>query len=153
MAIGAIRGRKLAVGKNDASTWLGMAWVKGLRPSREIDKDSSPLFYTRLKTMLPPLSSPETKRHHLRLRPDGGSSVAADPQGKYVYITWHAPKPGNTTMKRPWRIHCSLRDEGKSFVRKPAITKPTGGVRLAAACGVADPAADVFAFLSRRLPR
>jgi hypothetical protein len=84
MAIGTIRGAQLAVGKNGRIhvAWDGMG--EGVATVPGTAKDSSPLFYTRLNdagAAFEPERNVITYAYGL----DGGSSVAADPQGN-VYV-------------------------------------------------------------------
>src|SRR5437899_2508046 len=94
MAIGTIRGAQLAVGKNGRVhvAWDGMG--EGGIAASDVEKGKTPLFYTRMNdgaTAFEPQRNVITYAYGL----DGGSSVAADPQGN-VFVVWHAPKPGNT---------------------------------------------------------
>ena len=123
MAMGTIRGAQLAVGKNERVhvVWDGMGEGASnahasaharpahdssthehplhdpsahVRPTHDAAESHSPLFYTRLNdagTAFEPERNVITYAWGL----DGGSSVAADPEGN-VYVAWHAPKPGNT---------------------------------------------------------
>src|SRR6266566_1244039 len=62
--------------------------------AHEASDAKQPLFYTRLNdagTAFEPERNVITYAYGL----DGGSSVAADPEGN-VYVAWHAPKPGST---------------------------------------------------------
>src|SRR5258705_307297 len=126
MALGTIRGAQLAVGKNGRVhvAWDGMGEGVSTLPGNR--KDQSPLFYTRLNdagTAFEPERNVITYAYGL----DGGSSVAADPQGD-VYVTWHAPQPGNTNGEAGRAVFMARStDEGKTFQREtPAISKPTG---------------------------
>src|SRR5438067_11003293 len=88
-----------------------------------------PLLYTRFNdagTAFEPERNLITYAYGL----DGGSSVAADPQGN-VYVAWHAPKPGNTNGEAGRAVFIARStDEGKTFQRETlATSEPTG------ACG------------------
>ncbi len=155
MAMGTIRGAQLAVGKNGrvhvawdgmgegASTVPPLAHNHDLsahqlpehgalghtRPAHDGSETKHPLFYTRLNdtgTAFEPERNVITYAWGL----DGGSSVAADPQGN-VYVAWHAPKPGNTNGEAGRAVFVAgSTDEGKTFQRETlATSKPTG------ACG------------------
>jgi hypothetical protein len=145
MAMGTIRGAQLAVGKNGRVhvAWDGMGGGISLdshsshghdpashsRPTHEASKEEHPLFYTRLNdagTAFEPERNVITYAYGL----DGGSSVAADPLGN-VYVTWHAPQPGNTNGEAGRAVFVARStDEGKTFSRETlATTEPTG------ACG------------------
>jgi len=130
-----------------------MAWVKGLRPSRGIDKIPR-RFLPHGSTMLRRFRA-RNERHHLAYGLDGGSFRGGDPQGNNVYITWHAPKPGNTNDEAGRGVFIARSAmKGKSFdPETPAITKPTGAWRLLRHAGVRDSRGDVFALYRRRPTR
>jgi hypothetical protein len=151
-AIGTIRGAQLAVGKNGRIhvAWNGMG---DLTPphAREAstlsrsDLPQHPLYYTRLNdagTAFEPERNIITYAYGL----DGGSSVAADPQG-YVYVAWHASPPGNTNGEAGRAVFIARStDEGKTFQREtPAISKPTGACACCGMRGFADSRGDIFA--------
>src|SRR5580765_7211653 len=126
IAIGTIRGAQLAIGKNGRVhvAWDGMGeGVSALPGSR---KDQSPLFYTRLNdagTAFEPERNVITYAYGL----DGGSSVAADPQGN-VYVVWHAPGPGNTNGEAGRAVFIARSsDDGKTFQRETAALVQTTG--------------------------
>jgi hypothetical protein len=107
----------------------------------------APLYYTRLNdagTAFEPERNVITYAYGL----DGGSSVAADPQGN-VYVTWHASLPGadaeNGEADRAVFIARSS-DEGKTFQRETrAISTPTGACACCGMRAFADSNGDVFA--------
>jgi len=133
MAMGTIRGAQLAVGKNGRVhvVWDGMGEgaLASTHPAHDASDAKHPLFYTRVNDAG---SAFEAERNVITYAwgLDGGSSVAADPEGN-VYVAWHAPKPGNTNGEAGRAVfvtHSS--DEGKTFRRETVATsKPTG------ACG------------------
>jgi hypothetical protein len=139
-AMGTIRGAQLAVGKNGRVhvVWDGM----GPGTSHSV---KPPLFYTRLndaRTAFEPERNVITYAYGL----DGGSSVAADPQGN-VYVTWHAPQPGNTDEEGGRAVFVARStDEGKTFQREaPAISKPTGACSCCGMRAFADSHGDLLA--------
>jgi hypothetical protein len=75
---------------------------------------------------------------------NGGGSVAADEAGN-VYVTWHAPAPGDKgeERRRVWIAHSS--DEGKTFSReKPAYSHVTGACGCCGMRAFADSKGSVF---------
>ena len=145
MAIGTIRGAQLAVGKNSRIhvAWDGMG--EGGISIANVEKDQTPLLYTRMNdagTAFEPERNVITYAYGL----DGGSSVAADPQGN-VFVTWHAPKPGNTNGEAGRAVFIARStDEGKTFQREePAISKPTGACGCCGMRAFADSSGNVLA--------
>lgn len=114
MAVGNIRGAQLAMGKNGRVhvVWDGMG--NGAAEVRFEGKRVTPLLYTR---SLDKGSAFEPERNIINYAYglDGGSSVAADLKGN-VFVTWHAPRPGNTNGEagRTVFVARSL-DEGMTF--------------------------------------
>ncbi len=126
VAMGTIRGPQLAIGKNGRVhvVWDGMG--SGAQRVSIAGKDVAPLLYTRLNdegTAFEPERNVITFVAGL----DGGSSVAADPQGN-VYVAWHAPQPGNTNQDAGRAVFIARsEDEGRTFQRERlAISMPTG---------------------------
>ena len=128
IAAGTIRGAQLAVGKNGR---VHVAWNggKGASPVTIDGKEVTPLLYTRLNDAGTAFE-PERNLITYAAGLDGGSSVAADAQGR-VYVAWHASTPGNTNGEAGRAVFIARsNDEGKTFQREePAIAKATG------ACG------------------
>lgn len=124
MAMGTIRGGQLAVGENGR---VHVAW-NGPVPKGG-DYLQAPMLYTRLTA---DGTAFETERDVITRAwgLDGGGSVAADGQGN-VYVTWHAPKPGNTNGELGRAVFVAhSRDGGRTFPpERLALEPPTG------ACG------------------
>src|SRR6266568_6643929 len=140
MAIGTIRGAQLAIGKNGR---VHVAW-DGMGEAASSGR-KQPLFYTRLNDAgraFEPERNVITYAYGL----DGGSCVAADLQGN-VYVTWHAPQPGNTKGEAGRAVFVARStDEGKTFQREtPAISKPTGACACCGMRAFADSHGDVLA--------
>lgn len=134
VAMGTIRGAQIALGKNGRVhvAWDGMG--KGAAKVPLSGKPAAPLYYTRLNDSGDAF---EPELNVITVAPglDGGSSVAADPQGN-VYVAWHAPKPGRPEEDESERavFIARSRDAGKTFANEvPATSKPTGAC---ACCGM-----------------
>lgn len=129
IAAGTIRGAQLALGKSGRVhvVWNGSAKTSGG------DFEKAPLLYTRIndqRTAFEPERNIITYASGL----DGGSSVAADPQGN-VYIAWHAHAPGATRGELGRAIFVSRsQDEGNTFAREERISSESAGV--CACCGM-----------------
>src|SRR5579859_4436176 len=143
MAIGTIRGAQLALGKNGRVhvVWNG---GKGAAPAIINGKETTPLLYTRLNDAG---SAFEPERNIITQAAglDGGSSVAADAQGN-VYVTWHAPIPGNTNGEAGRAVFVARSsDEGATFSRETqAIAEPTGACGCCGMKAFADSGGNVF---------
>lgn len=134
IAIGAIRGAQLAVGKRNRVhvAWNGsdLATPRGpLNPAD--DKPGSPMLYARLNERA---TAFETQRNLMRetFGLDGGGSVAADGEGN-VYVAWHGQAPGagaaqGEAGRMVWIARSA--NEGRTFSGEArASREPTG------ACG------------------
>jgi len=143
-AMGTIRGAQLAIGKNTRVhvAWDGMG--KGATRVKINNKDEAPLLYTRLSDSGTSFE-PERNLIVFAAGLDGGSSVAADPQGN-VYVAWHAPQPGNTNGEAGRAVFVARsNDDGKTFEReKAALLKPTGACPCCGMRAFADQAGAVY---------
>lgn len=140
VAAGTIRGAQLAVGKKGRVhvVWNGSAKTSGG------NFEKAPLLYARLNdegTAFEPERNLITYATGL----DGGSSVAADPNGN-VYVTWHAHAPGAPPGELGRAIFLARStDDGKTFRREERISPTSAGV--CACCGMrslADPTGSVY---------
>jgi hypothetical protein len=134
IAMGTIRGAQMALGKNGRVhvVWDGMG--KGAARVSVGGKEVAPLLYTRLNDAQ---TAFEPERNIITFAPglDGGSSVAADPEGN-VYVTWHAPQPGSSHEDEEDRVVfiARSREDGKTFeTEKTALSERTGAC---ACCGM-----------------
>lgn len=139
-AAGTIRGAQMALGKNGR---VHVAW-NGHAPENGSHMEA-PMLYTRLNdggTAFEPERDVIISARGL----DGGGSVAADDQGN-VYVTWHAPKPGNKNGEAGRGVFVARSmDDGKTFApEKLATDKPTGACGCCGMKAFADSAGNVFA--------
>lgn len=118
-AAGTIRGAQMALGKNGR---VHVAW-NGDAPENGSHTEA-PMLYARLDdagTSFQPERDVITFARGL----DGGGSVAADDQGN-VYVTWHAPKPGNTNGEAGRAVFVARSaDDGKNFRCRKARDQQT----------------------------
>ena len=129
IAVGAIRGAQISVGKRNRVhvAWNGSDAAGPINP--EDGKPGSPMLYTRLDdrgTMFEPQRSLMQRTFGL----DGGGSVTADHSGN-VYVGWHGKAPGAAEGEADRQVWIALsQDEGRNFAKeRPATEEPTG------ACG------------------
>ena len=123
VAIGAVRGPQLAVGRN------GRAYVIwfGPEPRSGGPTDTMPVFFSRLNDSGTAFE-PQRNLMQYAKGGDGGISVAADLRGN-VYATWHAA--GETPGDEHRRVYLARStDDGKNFARELPISLPALG-----ACG------------------
>jgi hypothetical protein len=132
IAVGAIRGAQIAVGKGTRVhvAWNGSDLAQPVGPiNPEAGKPGSPMLYSRLNATG---SAFEPQRNLMRqtFGLDGGGSVAADRAGN-VYVAWHGKTPGaaaGEAGRQVWIARST--DDGGSFAAEyPATAEPTG------ACG------------------
>ena len=132
IAMGAIRGAQLSVGKSNRVhvAWNGSDAAEPRGPiNPESGKPGSPMLYARLNdagTAFEPQRNLMLDTFGL----DGGGSVAADHSGN-VFVAWHGKAPGAREGEAGRQVWIAQsQDEGRTFAKEhPATTEPTG------ACG------------------
>lgn len=125
IAVGTIRGPHMALGRGGR---VHVVW-NGSAASHDGDHAAAPLFYTRLNDAG---TGFEAERNIIRYAYglDGGSSVAADGDGR-VHVVWHASPPGNTKGEAGRAVFLATStDEGMTFSRERVISPEGTG-----ACG------------------
>lgn len=128
IAIGAIRGPRLAVGKAGRAH---VAWMGSETAAPKVRGKSAPMLYSRLNDTGDAF---EPQRNVIQRYPglDGGGAVAADADGN-VYVGWHAPEKGDAEADRQvWITRSS--DDGKTFALETAAAPP--GVGTCGCCGM-----------------
>jgi hypothetical protein len=140
IAVGNIRGAHLALGKNGRPhvAWNGSGKAEPKGPG-----GATPMLYARLDDAG---TAFEPQRNVIRSAAglDGGGSVAADAAGN-VYVTWHAPVPGEKGEgnRCVWVAHST--DDGKTFAaEKRASADPTGACGCCGMRAFADDKGDVY---------
>ena len=130
IAVGTIRGGRLALGKNNRVhvAWNGSAKTAPKGPGR-----GTPMLYTRLNDAG---TAFEPQRNLMNLGEflDGGGTVTADQAGN-VIVAWQAKKIDGPAGEDKRLVYVALSsDEGKTFAKeKPAFDKVTGAC---ACCGM-----------------
>lgn len=123
LAIGAVRGAQLSIGKSGR---VHVVW-NGSR--------GGAMFYARSDgDRFEPQRNLAEKHNGV----DGGGSVAADDEGN-VYVVWHAPpsKNGDEATRRVWLARSD--DDGQNFKTEIPISESTGACACCAiAAGVND---------------
>jgi hypothetical protein len=137
IAVGAIRGAQLSVGKRNRVhvAWNGSDAAELRGPINPEDgKRGSPMLYTRLDDR----GTRFEQQRSLMQRTfglDGGGSVTADHSGN-VYVGWHGKAPGagqGEAGRQVWIAQSP--DEGRNFAEeRPATEEPTSAAD-AVACG------------------
>jgi hypothetical protein len=130
VAIGTIRGPKLAVGKGGRPH---VAWMGAQRATPRAPGDAVPMLYARLNDAGDAF---EPQRNVITAHPglDGGGTVAADREG-HVWVAWHAPKEKDHAEleRRVWVARSD--DGGATFGPEQLATDaPTG---VCGCCGMA----------------
>jgi hypothetical protein len=132
MAIGAIRGAQISVGKRNRVhvAWNGSDSAQPRGPMNpEAGQPGSPMLYARLND---PGAAFEPQRNLMQetFGLDGGGSIAADHRGN-VYVGWHGKVPGARQGEAGRQVWITRsRDEGLTFANeRPVSEEPTG------ACG------------------
>ncbi|HEV1285194.1 MAG TPA: sialidase family protein [Bryobacteraceae bacterium] len=132
IAIGAIRGAQLSVGKGNRVhvAWNGSDTAEPRGPiNPEAGKPGSPMLYARLDDRT---SAFEPQRNLIQetFGLDGGGTIAADHDGN-VYVGWHGKIPGARQGEAGRQVWIARsRDEGRTFAKeRPVSQEPTG------ACG------------------
>jgi hypothetical protein len=124
IAIGTIRGPRLAVGKNGR---VHVAWMGSNRATPRGPGNSVPMLYTRLNDAGDAF---EPQRNVITEHPglDGGGTVAADATGN-VYVIWHAPgKPKDESEEGRVVWVARSTDEGKTFAPERRVNDADTGV-------------------------
>jgi hypothetical protein len=125
IAIGTVRGARLAIGRDDS---LHVAWMGAAKAEPRAPGNGTPLLYARATDSRAPFAPPRNVIT-AAVGLDGGFDVAADGRGA-VAIVWHAPAPGGEgeEARRVWVTRSG--DDGATFAPETAIDAVRHG-----ACG------------------
>jgi hypothetical protein len=125
VAMGTIRGGRLALGKNGR---VHVAWNGSTKATqRSGGKYTAPMLYARLNDEG---TAFEDERNLMQLTTtlDGGGTVAADGAGN-VYVAWHGLKVGSPEgemNRKVWLARSN--DDGKTFSAEEAVAPKQTGV-------------------------
>jgi hypothetical protein len=154
VALGSVRGGRLALGKNDRAhvVWNGSGRARPrapLNPAMPPDSphNGTPLLYSRLDEAGKAFE-PERNLMTSTVALDGGAAVAADGTGRVV-VAWHAAPAGGGDGEASRRVYVATSiDSGATFsAEAAAFTAPLGAC---ACCGMAGAASgDTVRFLFR----
>ncbi len=129
LAIGTVRGPRLALGRNGR---IHVAWYGSAKAEPRAIGGAAPFLYARNTDGGEGF---EPQRNVIQERPglDGGGSVAADEDGN-VYLAWHAPgEQKGEANRRVWIRRSS--DDGDHFGAEEAVDRPAAGA--CGCCGLA----------------
>jgi hypothetical protein len=140
IAIGNIRGARLAVGHNGR---IHVVWNGSNVAVPKTADGKAPMLYSRLDNAGRAF---ENQRNliHVAAGIDGGGAIAADATGR-VFVFWHAPLPGGKgeSQRRVWLAKSN--DDGKTFgSEKVAFDKPTGVCGCCSMTALATPDGSVY---------
>jgi hypothetical protein len=131
IAVGTVRGARLALGRDDA---LHVAWMGSERAQPRAPGKATPLLYSRAArdAAFEPPRNVITQAVGL----DGGFDVAADGRGR-VALVWHAPErahdpDADETARRVWLAASD--DDGKTLAPERPVDAPRHGA--CACCGM-----------------
>jgi len=126
IAAGAVRGGRLALGRNG---WVHVAW-NASHPVEHNGESITPMWYTRLAPGSRAFEPQRAIGTHVTSL-DGGGTVAADATGR-VYVVWHAMGAEPGEMHRPIYV-ASSRDDGGQFAADQIFASEGGACGC---CGV-----------------
>ncbi len=149
IAIGTVRGARLAVGKNGR---VHAAWMGSKDAEPKAVGSATPMLYARLNDAADAFE-PQRNLITQKVGLDGGGAVAADAEGN-VFVAWHAPDvaKGDETSRRVFVARS--KDEGKTFAAESAASQE--GTGACGCCGMqmmADAGGTLLAFTARRVRR
>jgi hypothetical protein len=131
IAVGAIRGAQLAIGRNGRVhvAWNGSDEAK----PRGLNGKEPPMLYARLNDAGTAFE-PERNLIASAWGLNGGGTLTADQQGN-VYVFWHAPPAGqspNEANRRVWMAKSS--NDGKTFA--PEVSALDSSTGVCGCCGM-----------------